>query len=327
MNLLLKRTYIGIVLNMGYKVLFIGLIGLIGLSSCDSREDWFELNSTAPDLIVEIDGVKDTIGRNDMKKIVVNLHPSHRINSYDGSWDSRFYADTCEIVIKGVAGEKIQPIRGAFIEFPHLPEGIGLSISYISPIDEGMDDMGGYYDKEKKELHWAISCRVDISKYQHFTSDTSAVILKNILTNSYVKARDAFENIYFYAIEINFVGDVPPTPVFSSKKIEEPHEYLLSLEDSYDRDGKIEKYEFCIDGNIVAYEVTDNRFERTRYSSSNPPAWQSGVSAYGGTYIKATSINSVNHSFQSPGEHVVYYRCMDNLGVWSMWYSQTINVE
>lgn len=27
------------------------------------------------------------------------------------------------------------------------------------------------------------------------------------------------------------------------------------------------------------------------------------------------------------GNHTVYYRCMDDMGIWSMWYSQTINME
>ena len=65
---------------------------------------------------------------------------------------------------------------------------------------------------------------------------------------------------------------------------------------------------------------------RQRFDLEEGP-WQSGKAAYGGTYITATSLSSVNHSFQTTGEHTVYYRCMDDMGIWSMWYSKKINVE
>lgn len=302
---------------MGYKGIIIGLIGLIGLSSCDSREDWFELNSVTPDLVIDMDGVVDTIGRHDMKKIVVNLKTTSCREDKWGKWNYIFLTDTCNFTVRGLNEGGNYPIEGMFVEFDDFYD-----IHFDSE-----------YDKEQNILKASIFKQIILAKETRLLiSETEGEVIN--LCNGRIKVYDSFENMQVYTLEINYICDVSPTPVFSARKIGEPYEYLLSLEDSYDKDGKVLKYEFCIDGNIVPYNESDNRFERDMESfedleqdSSYYPVWQSGNAAYGGTYVRATSINSVNHSFQSSGEHVVYYRCMDNVGVWSIWYSQTINVE
>ena len=153
----------------------------------------------------------------------------------------------------------------------------------------------------------------------YFDSDTTAKLLS--FQKAVIWATDVFGITEYYNFILNFYGPIPPTPILNTEKLAGEYEYSLSLDDSYDKDGKVVKYEWCIDGNVVSYSVTDNRVE------SREGVWQSGKAAYGGTYITATSLSRINHSFQTSGEHTVYYRCMDDMGIWSMWYSKKINVE
>ena len=284
-------------------------VGLLGLSACDSREDWFDKNAPRPDLVVTIGDSVYTLTGSDSRVIEVDLH----MIEYSRGWG---WTDTVRFNVRGYS------------------DGTGFPISYIKPF---YNIMGGsnHYSEEgdgykflcfmdypitnfyeaQKELNCSIFSQ--ISKFD-FVSDTSARV--ESITSTFAVG-DVFEGEYYYTLKINIIGDIPPTPVLKVQRLDYNYEYNLSLEESYDRDGKVSKYEWCIDGNIVPYDVRDYRFE------SKEGAWQSGQAAYGGKYVKATTINKISHNFQSPGEHTVYYRCMDNVGCWSMWYSQTINVE
>ena len=284
-------------------------VGLLGLSACDSREDWFDKNAPQPDLVVTIGDKVDTLTASDSRVIELDLH----MIEYSRGWG---WTDTISFKVKGYS------------------DGTGFPISYISPF---YNNGGGanYYTSEGDgyrfncymdfpltsyyEVHKELDCAIfaQISKFE-FVSDTSARV--ESFTSTFAIG-DVFEGEYYYTLKINIIGDIPPTPVLKVRRLDYNYEYSLSLEESYDRDGKVSKYEWCIDGNTVPYDVKDPRYE------SKEGAWQSGQAAYGGKYVKATTISSINHNFQSPGEHKIYYRCMDNLGAWSMWYSQTINVE
>lgn len=287
--------------------LFAIVIGLLGLSACDTREDWFDKNSPRPELIVTIGDKVDTITSSDPRVIELDLHMI-------ASSDWLLYTDTLDFHISGLSDGRGVPIKSIF---PHISDG-----------DDGSGEGEGYeYQCFIKDIN-AFSAKNDrdeidgkiyaIASLFTFDSDTAAKVV-TYMNRTLVK--DIFEGQYYYSMKINIIGDIPPTPVLKVKRLDYNYEYTLSLEDSYDRDGKVMKYEWCIDGNIVPYNVRDFRYE------FNKGVWQSGQAAYGGKYVKATTINSIKHNFQSTGEHKVYYRCMDNLGAWSMWYSQTINVE
>lgn len=272
------------------------LVLLVGMSSCDTREDWFEMNSDFPDLIVDINGKIDTIRQGDSRKIVVNLKTT-RVKS-----GSIFFTDTVNLKMKGIGEKGKFPLHGAQI--------YGARIS------------GGKYSEDcnENELYMQLYHVFGDDEYTLFNNDSSACLLETLIGQIYML--DMFANEQYYTIEINIYGPIPPTPLLKAEKLAGEYEYSLSLEDSYDRDGKVTKYEWCIDGNIVPYSVTDFRFE-----SKTKGNWKSGQAAYGGTYITETSLSRINHSFQTAGEHTVYYRCMDNMGLWSMWYSKKINVE
>ena len=275
------------------------LVLLVGLSSCDSREDWFEHNSEFPDLIVDINGKTDTIRQGDLRKIVVNLSSM----SFDKA--SIFFTDTVNMTLKGIKDNRIFPLDGTNFDIR-----IHGSNYNIGDNKEVMIQLYDYYPYRLPSFYKADEL---------YVADSVAHLLTT--ENGHMYAFDEFGNKQVYTIEVNIFGPIPPYPVLQIEKISGDLEYKLSLEDSKDKDGNVVKYEWCIDGEIVPYDVKDYRLDHIEGN------WQSGKAAYGGTYITATALSSVNHSFQTAGEHTVYYRCMDNMGIWSMWYSKKINVE
>ena len=275
------------------------LVLLVGLSSCDSREDWFEHNSEFPDLIVDINGKTDTIRQGDSRKIVVNLCTIE----FDKAF--LFFTDTVKMTLKGIKDNRNFPLDGT--NFDIRIQGNNYK---IGDNNEVMIQLFDYYPYNLPSLYEADEL---------YVADSVAHLLTK--ENGHMYAFDNFGNKQAYTIEVNIFGPIPPYPVLQIEKLSGDLEYKLSLEDSKDKDGNVVKYEWCIDGDIAPYEVKDNRLDHIEGN------WQSGKAAYGGTYITATTLNSVNHSFQTAGEHTVYYRCMDNMGIWSMWYSKKINVE
>lgn len=280
-------------------------VGLLGLSACDSREDWFDKNAPRPDLVVTIGDKVDTLTNSDSRIIEVDLHMI-------ASNDWTLYTDTINFHVNGLSDGRGVPITNLFkinVEGEsNIIEGDGYEYECI------IQDANAFLVNSN-----TIEGRIYARAYLYtFDSDTSARV---ITYTSGIILRDIFEGEHYYTMKVNIIGNIPPKPVLKVNRLDYNYEYNLSLEDSYDRDGKVSKYEWCIDGNIVPYNVTDFRYDFKK------GAWQSGQAAYGGKYVKATTINKISHNFQSPGEHTVYYRCMDNLGAWSMWNSQTINVE
>lgn len=295
------------------------LVLLVGLSSCDSREDWFEHNSEGPGIVVTMNGVSDTMYVDDPKLITIDLH----IDSCDKKgWT---YTDTINFRLEGLNDGKGWPLQKFYSEESFSPERLFRVARYEE--DYCVNGKCGAYvlwnslDSDDNHIIEGLIFesygRNEIDTY--FESDTTAKVLD--ISKAVVLVTDGFGNKNYYNVVYYIFGPIPPTPVLKEEKLSGDYEYSLSLEDSYDKDGKVAKYEWCIDGNVTSYFVTDNRFECREGN------WQSGKAAYGGTYITATTLSSVNHSFQTAGEHTVYYRCMDNMGIWSMWYSKKINVE
>lgn len=283
------------------------LVLLVGLSSCDSREDWFEHNSEGPGIVVTMNGVSDTLYEGDPKLITIDLH----IDSCDDR--GHLFTDTVNFVLEGLSDNNKLPIKNIQfddgIEFVSYIRWIGgyARTNYFESNENNIIDILLYRDYFLSELN------------QNFDSDTTSKVIN--LSKSGMCVVDGFGNREYYNILLKIYGPIPPTPILKAEKLAGEYEYSLSLDDSYDKDGKVVKYEWCIDGNIAPYSATENRFECIEGN------WQSGKAAYGGTYITATTLSSVNHSFQTSGEHTVYYRCMDNMGIWSMWYSKKLNVE
>ena len=148
-------------------------------------------------------------------------------------------------------------------------------------------------------------------------NDTVAVLLNT--ADFVMELIDAFRNKVYCHVKVNLWSDIPPIPVMEIKDIEgSSMEKVLCLSKSYDKDGSVSKYEYCIDGNVRAYNYPKFEIENDCCG---------GKGAYGGTYITSTDFSEVKHAFQTKGEHIVYYRCMDNLGLWSVWNSMTVTIK
>lgn len=272
------------------------LVILVALTSCDSREDWFDRNDMGPDIEFTLNGVTDTISKGDKRVIEINLYPTIMKDHWISS-------DTVHLIVKGISDEYQLPLQEIIID------------------DMKMSMNTNFFESnEKNEVDVTLYHRYYLSDYDTFFDNDTTVKLLETFNQSLVVI-DGFDKQTNYTIKVNIWSLVPPTPVLTVSKLSDEGEYNFSLEKSYDRDGKVEKYEWCIDGNVVPYTFKDKRFDW------NKGVWQSGNAAYGGKYVKATTISSVNHAFQESGEHIIYYRCMDDMGVWSMWYSEKINVE
>lgn len=279
------------------KKSFIFLWSLLLLSSCDSREDWFEKNSGVPDLVYTIDGVSDTIREGEERVIPVKV--SLHLKNED------LFSDTFSIDFSALNKNGIFPID--FVNPNEANQSSSHDDFNVCTLFPESSNVKGFMTGDIRDL-----------EVDPFSNGLETQYLGPYYHS--ITIYDVFRNEVYYNLEITIVKLDPPIPVLECSQIRDM-EYLLSMKKSSDRDGHITKYEWCIDGNIVKYNLTDNPFETIE------GGWNSGKSAYGGTYITATELNSINHSFQEKGEHIVHYRCMDNSGIWSPWFSQSINIE
>lgn len=265
-------------------------------TSCDTREDWFKEEGEGATFVVVSGNRIDTIDCLSAKAIDYYLYHNFMNKSTKYAFSDSLYLDVYGITGKSTAATIV---------------GINSEKEYNTrvPLRTSWDG------NEKMFFHYLYNLKEE----DVFDSDTSAMVIASSLLRFEIK--DIFDNIYALHVRVHLVGDCPPIPVLKVKEIAgHPKERTLSLADSYDKDGVVTKYEFCIDGNIASYKNYDNRFDE--FSG----VWQSGKAAYGGTYITATTISEVNHAFQETGEHIVYYRCMDNKGAWSTWKKEIINI-
>ena len=279
------------------------------LSSCDSREDWFAREGKGISFIIKSsksawwkDGVQyefrnDTVYSDNYRVVEYNV----KVNDiYIDDHYQRFnYASECvHLDIEGLGG-KVELVKKSELD-------LNITTDLPEPQFVHIQNSNWYY------------FRNIYGGYPATNTDTIAPIWNT--AHMIIELEDSFRNKLYCHVKINCLGDIAPVPILEIKDVDgNPMEKAFDLSKSYDKDGSVEKFEFCIDGEIVDY---------------NSPAFDcrqdlapAGKGAYGGTYITSTSISEVKHAFQKEGEHVVYYRCMDNLGLWSLWYNVLITVN
>ncbi|MCR5248328.1 MAG: hypothetical protein K6E14_11160 [Paludibacteraceae bacterium] len=287
-------------------ILFL-LILLIGLSSCDTREDWFAKEGEGATFIIKScksawwdDGVQyefrnDTIYGDNIRVVEYNVKVKD-VHFSDGFNNITYASECVHLDIEGLGG-KVEMVKKSELD-------MNITTDFPEPHFVQLDD------------HWY--------NFRNFygapttNTDTIAPILNT--AHMIIELEDSFRDKLYCHVKINCLGDIAPVPLLEIKDVDgNPMEKVFDLSKSHDKDGSVEKYEFCIDGEIVDYNspVFDCRQDVA-------PA---GKGAYGGTYITSTSLSEVKHAFQKEGTHVVYYRCMDNLGLWSLWYNELITVN
>ena len=293
------------------------LVLLTVLSSCDSREDWFAREGEDVAFVIKSYRRDFTSVQQNPEKYAFQrdtvYSQSSRVVTYDlkvievspfrysnGNNSVAYTSESLGIDIEGIG----QEVKGE--------SGTEWSISSTYPTPELV---AGYYGNEEdrhKEIHFA-----GIYELPGVSNDTVAMLLNT--ADIVMEMKDAFRNKVYCHVKVRLWSDIPPIPVMEVKDIEEhPMEKVLNLSNSYDKDGSVSKYEYCIDGNVRDYNYP-------KYEIEND--YSGGKGAYGGTYITSTEFSEIRHSFQTEGEHIVYYRCMDNLGLWSVWNNVLITIN
>lgn len=288
----------------GGKV-FTGLLcGLaIGLTGCDTRDDWFQKEGEGATFIIETGDRKDTIDIAGMRYVeyTVNLLRVEEMN---------IFSDTLNVKVQGLTNKTQLPSTIAHMYDERDTQNTPSSMNF----DHEAQPDGSW------NLYYRYGYRSGFSLFQNDIPATEKPVIG--YTHKRFMLKDIFNNEYYGFLRITFRGDCAPIPKLQVLDVEgKPMEKTLSLKGSRDPDGTITKYEYCIDGNIAKYRETDYRFETVK------GVWQGGKAAYGGTYVTATSFDEINHAFQEAGEHTVYYRCMDNLGAWSMWEEEKVVIR
>ena len=128
-------------------------------------------------------------------------------------------------------------------------------------------------------------------------------------------------------IKVSIKSNQPPTPVFSVTK-KENLEYRIDASKTFDAEkDEVVAYEYVI-GSQDAGELVYNQmgYETEDFNPYVPNA-NAGRAAKGGTYIVSTPIQTVQHVFQAPGMYSVSVRAKDNIGLWSKWSTQQIEIE
>ena len=283
---------------------------LIGLSSCDTREDWFAKEGEDVTFIIKTYKRDVSYLQQNPEKYAFRSDTIYsqnpRVVTYDlkvfwfGQDGSGYGSESLGIDIEGVC-QKIEKERGS-----------ELKITSVNPSPSLVSKYYGKNEDRHQEIYFAESYGLPKVK-----NDTVAILLNT--ADIVMELRDAFRNKVYCHVKVNLWSDIPPIPVMEIKDIEEsPMEKVLCLNKSYDKDGSVSKYEYCIDGNVREYNYPKFEIENDCCG---------GKGAYGGTYITSTDFSEVKHAFQTKGEHIVYYRCMDNLGLWSVWNSMTVTIK
>ena len=280
---------------------------LIGLGSCDTREDWFAKEGEGATFIIKScksawwnDGVQyefrnDTVYSDNNRVVEYNVKVKD-VHFSDGFNNITYASECVHLDIEGLGG-KVEMVKKSELD-------MNITTDLPEPHFVQLDD------------HWY--------NFRNFygapTTNTGTIAPILNTAHMIIELEDSFRNKLYCHVKINCLGDIAPVPLLEIKDVDgNPMEKVFDLSKSHDKDGSVEKYEFCIDGEIVDYNspVFDCR-------QNVAPA---GKGAYGGTYITSTSLSEVKHAFQKEGTHVVYYRCMDNLGLWSLWYNVLITVN
>jgi hypothetical protein len=285
---------------------------LIGLTSCDTREDWFAKEGEGATFIIkscktalkdfDTDDNKyefrnDTVYSDNSRVIEIDL----RLDEIE--WDDNRYSP-------GVTYQS---------ELLNLDvEGLGqkVSKSQYSDKDVTTDQRESRFVQDGKGRFRFVRHRE--SYFPTTNNDTTKAPVLNT-AHMIVRVEDVFRNEYYCHVKINWLGNMAPIPVMEMKDVDgKPMEKVFNLSKSHDKDGSVVKYEYCIDGEIRDYDLPT--------FDCDPAGVSAGKGAYGGTYITSTEQSEIKHAFQTKGEHIVFYRCMDNLGLWSLWAYKIVTI-
>lgn len=285
---------------------------LIGLTSCDTREDWFAKEGEGATFIIK-----------SCKTAIKDFDTDD--NKYEFRNDT-VYSDNSQVVEINLRLDEIEwdddryyPGASYDSELLNLDvEGLGQKVSKSQYSDRNVTT-----DREKPyfALDYKGRFRFFGSSESYFPTTSNDTTKAPVLNTAHmiVRVEDVFRNEYYCHVKINCLGDMAPISVMEVKDVDgKPMEKVFDLSKSHDKDGSVVKYEYCIDGEILEYDLPT--------FDCDPAGVSAGKAAYGGTYITSTEQSEIKHAFQKKGEHIVFYRCMDNLGLWSVWRYKIVTI-
>lgn len=287
---------------------------LIGLTSCDTREDWFAKEGEGATFIIK--SCKSAWGYYDQK-----------MEQYDFRNDTIYSDNSSRVVEINVKVDHIEwnddrysPGMDYASEILYLDvEGFGQKVSRTQYSDRNVttDRLEPHFVSSKKGTQFIFMSNYG-ADYPTTSNDTTKAPVLNT-AHMIMEVEDVFRNKYYCHVKINCLGDMAPIPVVEVKNVDgKPMEKVFDLSKSHDKDGSVVKYEYCIDGEIREYDLPT--------FDCDPAGVSAGKAAYGGTYITSTEQSEIKHSFQKKGEHIIFYRCMDNLGLWSLWGYKIVTI-
>lgn len=314
-----------------FKAMVAALWCAVLFVSCDTRDDLYYDSVRSAKYIVEVNGKRDTIpgyftNYNNILNYDVHVKSQWIFDNYNGG---KLYFDTLNVKAYTLVDGVAYPLNIELLVTQHDYDYLLNKLAY----SRQTNIMHSSYGEDGNSVD--VNFDLVTSYASCFDQDTSSCRLGTLVAGfphyglygetfpgQLEGTKDpAFPN-FKLLLQFTLWGPCPPTAVLEVKDVDgNPYEKKLSMVGSFDKDGKVKKYEYCIDGNILPYGSNENRFD---YIEGN---WQAGQSAYGGDYITSTERSEISYEFQTEGEHKVYYRCMDDMCVWSTWKCETITVK
>ncbi len=295
-------------------------IGMVVLSSCDTREDYFFEHSEEPIISLVSDHDSTIDGK---RYIYVELSwgdtieidyqfidPYKKISDFktevkpriNNRSDFYYWKDLAEVGYESEDVTYWSFDTGKEYDYTQFANHLSVQIDTVRNkllLIESTQSAQEFYKK---------SARTQIKK------DADSIAIDAIIT---VSAANALGKYGSSNILMTLYKNRPPTATCSVSSVPgHPMHKEITIHGSDPDNDEINKYEYCIDGKLFK--------NNSGYASSNVP--DEGKGAYNGTYVTGINLSSIKHAFQDYGEHIIHVRCRDSWGNWSCWYSQTITI-
>jgi len=282
------------------------------LSSCDTREDYYELFGEEPIIKLKTDNDSTIDGK---KYVVINMRWGEEKDVFYEFWDK--YGDLKDIVLSTCTG-----LGAAAFDYTYYYNRETKSFN--------QNHLSFNLDKEKK----CITIKEKTTSIDYFYNQTGVYFTGSSMTPEAsfeftLKVRNILNIESSVNIYLRIQPNTEPAPLIDVSDTDDPLIKKITVTPSHFPyrgqyaifEDDIVLYEYNIDGTIIychGYDLPGN---------SQRDYIGVGKAAYNGTYILGTKLSTINHVFQRIGSHVIYVRCQDSWGCWSSWVKKEIIIQ